>query len=82
MAKVVKDVGAEESPSSVMKKGRVWAQITQVRVNKKSGKTTYCAHGDYCYDSSAIDIVTPCRIVRTAPAFSSLEEDDFYLGTQ
>jgi uncharacterized protein len=56
MARVRSDTPAVESPSAILKKGEEWGPVTQVRVNKKSGEISYCAHGDYCYRASGIEL--------------------------
>lgn len=62
MARVVRDVGSDEEPASVMHKGgALFGPVTQVKLNRKTGRASYCAHGDYCYGSGAMDVVTPCR---------------------
>ena len=62
LARVIKDVPAMEDATSILRKGsKDFRQITGVVVNKKTGKMFYCAHGSFCYDSAAIEIVSPCR---------------------
>ena len=48
-ATALRDVAAIESPTSVIRKGGKDGAITQFRVNKRSGETSYCSHGGYCY---------------------------------
>lgn len=72
---VIRDVGAEEAPDSVMHRGeRDFGPITQVRVNKKTGRMTYCAHGSFCYAASAFDFTSPCRL--EPDSFD--DPDDYY----
>ncbi|MGI3900529.1 MAG: hypothetical protein ACRYGP_28330 [Janthinobacterium lividum] len=62
MARVLRDVGADEEPASVMHKGgHLFGPITQVKIGRKTGRASYCAHGDYCYGSGAMDMAAPCR---------------------
>ena len=67
-----------EAPDSVLHRGKLYGPITQMRVNKKTGRTVYCEHGGYCYSSGSMDIISPCRISSS----DYEDEDDFYLGTQ
>jgi hypothetical protein len=45
----LRDVAAVEAADSVLPRGAYDDAITQYRVNKKSGMTTFCSHGGYCY---------------------------------
>ena len=38
--------------------------ITQVKVNKASGKMVFCGKNTYCYNSNAFELITPCRLKR------------------
>ena len=67
MARILMDVPAEEAPEQVKSKSnKEFGPITEIRVNKTSGKMTYCGAGTYCYNSNAFELVTPCRIKRDA----------------
>ena len=48
-ATALRDVPSLENPDSVLKKGAVQESITFFRVNKKTGETSFCSHGGYCY---------------------------------
>jgi hypothetical protein len=48
-AVALRDVPAIEDSSSILKKGRLDTAITQYRVNKRTGQTSFCSHGGYCY---------------------------------
>jgi hypothetical protein len=52
-AKVLTNIGAMESPQSVLEKGETIESVTQYNrhVYKKSGyiDDTFCQHGGYCY---------------------------------
>lgn len=48
-AVALRDVAAVESPDSVLVRGSYDNAVTQYRVNKQSGMTTFCSHGGYCY---------------------------------
>lgn len=77
--RVIKNAGAEEAPESLMRKGQTdYGLITQVRVNKKTGRMTYCAHGSYCYAASALEITSPCTLLPD----SFDDPDDFYFSPQ
>lgn len=45
----LRDVAAIESPDSVLQRGDHDEAITQYRVNKNTGMTSFCSHGGYCY---------------------------------
>ena len=77
--RVVKNVGAEEAPDSVLNRGATdYGPVTQVRVNKKTGRMTFCAHGSYCYASSAFAFTSPCRLSTS----EYQDEDAFFFDAQ
>lgn len=39
----------EESGGKRLKQGDLDTAVTQYRVNKRTGRTTLCSHGGYCY---------------------------------
>jgi hypothetical protein len=45
----LRDVGALESPASVLERGSYDDAITQYRINKRTGVDSFCSHGGYCY---------------------------------
>jgi hypothetical protein len=45
----MRDVGALESPTSVLERGSYDDAITQYRINKRTGVDSFCSHGGYCY---------------------------------
>lgn len=47
----LRDVAAIESPDSVLQRGEYDEAVTQYRVNKHTGMTSFCSHGGYCYPS-------------------------------
>jgi hypothetical protein len=57
----LRDVPAIEDPSSILKRGEHDTAITQFRVDKKTGATSYCSHGGYCYLAEALQL-TSCRM--------------------
>lgn len=65
MARVIADVPAEEAPEQVKSKSNAsFGPVTRIKIDKKSGRMTYCAKNSYCYWSNAFEIVSPCRIKR------------------
>ena len=65
MTRIIADVAAEEAPEEVKSKSnKLFGPVTQIRINKKTGRMTYCAKNSYCYWSNAFEFVTPCRIKR------------------
>jgi hypothetical protein len=48
-AVALRDVAAVEAPDSVLARGSYDDAVTQYRVNKQTGMTTFCSHGGYCY---------------------------------
>src|SRR5262249_50691524 len=51
----LRNVPALEAPESVLKRGEYDAAITQYRVNKKTGSTSFCSHGGYCYPTHIVE---------------------------
>ncbi len=45
----LRDVAAIESPDSILQKGEYDEAVTQYRVNRHTGMTSFCSHGGYCY---------------------------------
>lgn len=48
-ALALRDVAAIERPDSILERGDYDTGITQYRVNKQTGVTSFCSHGGYCY---------------------------------
>ncbi len=68
--RVVKNVGAEDDPSSVLPKGSTqFGPVTSMRVIRKNGRMSYCAHGSFCYSASAFTFLSGCT-------FTQEPEDD------
>ncbi|MBS0521452.1 MAG: hypothetical protein JSR90_22330 [Proteobacteria bacterium] len=79
MARVVRPTAAVEDPSSVLRAGEVFGPITQVQVDRRNGKISYCAHGDYCYPSTNLEFMSPCRIDSVAqPAITPGDTEWIY----
>ena len=65
MARIISDVPAEEAPEQIKSKNNGdFGPITQMKVNRRTGKLTYCGHDTYCYSSNAFELISPCRIKR------------------
>ena len=65
MARMLSDAVALEAPEQVRSKSNGdFGPITEMKVNKQSGRMYFCAHDSYCYDSNAFELITPCRIKR------------------
>ena len=63
MTRILMDVPAEEAPEEVMSKSNGdFGPVTQVKVNKRTGRMTYCAGKSYCYNSNAFEFTSPCRL--------------------
>lgn len=76
-AVALRDVPAIEDSSSILKKGQLDTAITEYRVNKRTGETSFCSHGGYCYpiriqvggDLLEALRLTNCRVADNLPAF-------------
>ena len=65
MTRILADVGAEEAPEQVKSKSNgEFGPVTQIKVNKQTGRMSYCGKDTYCYWSNAFEFTTPCRIKR------------------
>jgi len=62
IVRAVSPTGAIEIPESVMAAGSLFGPITQIRVERSTGRISFCAHGSYCYPSTNLEFVTPCKI--------------------
>lgn len=63
MARILADVSAVEAPEQVKSKSNgVFGPVTQIKVNRDSGRMFYCAKNSYCYDSNAFELISACRI--------------------
>jgi hypothetical protein len=51
----LRDLPAVEAPAAILKKGEHHEQITQYRVNKKTGEAILCAHGGNCYPATVTE---------------------------
>src|ERR1700741_1491484 len=54
-ALALRDVPALDDPSSILKRGELDGAITQYRVNKRTGKSSFCSLGGYCYPTHAVE---------------------------
>jgi hypothetical protein len=65
MTRIIMDVPAEEAPEQTKSKSnKEFGPVTQIKVNRKTGKMTFCGKDTYCYNSNAFEFITPCRIKR------------------
>ena len=84
-AVALRDVPALENRSSILKKGQLDTAITQYRVNKRTGETSFCSHGGYCYPSRiqiggdllAALRLTNCQVADDHPPFDEGEYLDY-----
>jgi hypothetical protein len=60
----LRDVPALEAPESVLKRGEYDTAITQYRMNKKTGMTSFCSHGGYCYPTHVIENGAKVEVLR------------------
>jgi hypothetical protein len=49
------DVPAIGNPDAILKAGEHDTAVTQYRVNKKTGETSFCSHGGSCYPITVVD---------------------------
>ena len=54
-AVALRDVPAEESPNSILRRGEIDGAVTQYQLNKKTGRSLFCSHGGYCYPTFVIE---------------------------
>ena len=84
----LRDVPAIGVPSSFIRKGGKDDAITQFRVNIRTGRTSYCSHGGYCYpthvqvgDDMLLALkMTNCKPSATAYERDGLEPDEVVYG--
>ncbi len=63
MTRILADVPAEEAPEQIKSKSNGdFGPVTQIKVNRKTGRMLYCAENSYCYDSNAFEFTSPCRV--------------------
>jgi hypothetical protein len=48
------DIPAIGAPDSILKRGEYDTAITQYRVNKKTGLSSFCSHGGNCYPTQMV----------------------------
>lgn len=85
-AVALRDVPALSNPDSILKKGSFDESITQFRVNKRTGETSFCSHGSYCYPTHVMVgggkfqalRMTNCTV--DAKGFEDPDEDDIIYG--
>ena len=63
MTRILADVPAEEAPEQIKSKSNGdFGPVTQVKVNRTTGRMLYCAQNSYCYNSNAFEFTSPCRL--------------------
>lgn len=63
MARALADVPAKEAPEELRsKRNGSFGPVTQIKVDRKSGRMYFCGRNTYCYDSNAFELNTPCRV--------------------
>ena len=63
MTRILADVPAEEAPEQIKSKSNGdFGPVTQIKVDRKTGKMVYCAENSYCYNSNAFEFTSPCRL--------------------
>ncbi len=63
MTRILADVPAEEAPEQIKSKSNGdFGPVTQIKVNRKTGRMLYCAENSYCYNSNAFEFTSPCRL--------------------
>ena len=63
MTRILADVPAEEAPEQIKSKSNGdFGPVTQIKVNRKTGRMSYCAENSYCYNSNAFEFTSPCRL--------------------
>ena len=76
----VRDVPAIEEPKSILRKGELDDAITEFRVNKRSGETSYCSHGGYCYPTHVHvgdDLLLALKMTNCRPSADAVPDDAF-----
>jgi hypothetical protein len=63
-ALALRDVPALEAPESILKRGEYDTAITQYRMNKKTGMTSFCSHGGFCYPTHVIENGAKVEVLR------------------
>lgn len=84
-ALALRDVPAIEDSGAILKKGQLDTGITQYRVDKRSGETSFCSHGGYCYpirirvgeDILEALKLTNCQVADNRPPFDDGEYLDY-----
>jgi hypothetical protein len=54
-AVALRDVPAIGNPQAILKAGERDTAVTQYRVNKKTGETSFCSHGGSCYPITIVE---------------------------
>ena len=63
MARMLSDVPAEEAAEEVRSRSNgVFGPIVHMKVDRATGRMSYCGRETYCYNSNAFELTTPCRL--------------------
>ena len=79
-ATALRDVPAIGVPGSSIRKGGKEGSITQFRVNKRTGETSYCSHGGYCYPthvSVGDDLLLALKMTNCKPSSQSYAANSY-----
>ncbi|MCE6957628.1 hypothetical protein LAZ40_00900 [Cereibacter sphaeroides] len=82
-AVAIRPVPALENPGSVLAKGEIDYAITTFRVEKLTGRTSYCSHGGYCYPIHVVsggDLLEALRMTNCAVIEGAPYDDGTYLN--
>ena len=75
-ATVLRDTKSDPASSYVLKRGAAYGPVTELQVNPKNGRATYCAHGSSCYPVQDIEI---SRCIFVPDATAPVGDDDIML---
>ncbi len=70
----LRDTAAVDNPRSIMSKGHVENAVSQFRVDNRTGDTSLCSHGGYCYPTHVMvngKTVEAIRMTNCRPNMSS-----------
>jgi hypothetical protein len=79
-ATALRDVPAIGSPGSFIRKGGKDEAITQFRVNKRTGETSYCSHGGNCYPTHVHvgdDLLLALKMTNCKPSSKPYSANNF-----
>ena len=77
-ATALRDVPAIGVKNSFIRRGSKDEAITEFRVNKKTGRTSYCSHGGYCYPTHVQvgdNLLLALKMTNCKPSTEAYNED-------